>query len=142
MCKELDRRAARHRKIEPYYAGSCPLPAAVVQARLTRAYRYLMPMSDAPWGSLVVDTVTDRLEVTGLRDVDKNAADACWGIWQDNYMDAESKLAHNAAFIDGRAFGMVWAEDGNEGPPEISLDDATQMVVQYRDGSRRHRVAA
>jgi hypothetical protein len=34
----------------------------------------------------------------------------------------------------------VWADaDGN---PEVSLDDVTQMVVQYREGSRRHRVAA
>lgn len=142
MSHELNRRSVQHRKIEPYYSGECPLPAAVTQARLTRAYRYLMPMADAPWGSLVVDTVTDRLEVTGLRDTEKGVADACWGVWQDNFMDAESKLAHNAAFIDGRAFALVWAEEGSEAPPEITLDDSTQMVVQYRDGSRRHREAA
>lgn len=141
MSAALDRRAAEHRRLEPYYVGRAPLPAAVSQARMTRAYRHLMPMADAPWGSLIVDSNSHRLEVTGLQGPDKAVADELWRVWQANKMDAESKLAHNAAFIDGRAFALVWPGD-DPTTPEISLDDASQMIVRYREGSRHIREAA
>lgn len=139
MGAELNRRAARSRKLERYYDGQCPFPAAVVRARVTKAYQALMPMAEAAWGSLVADSVQDRLEVTGIESDDKRVNDLLWGVWQDNAMDAESKLAHNSALINGRAFATVW-RDGET--PEIVLDNAEQMIVQYREGSRRHRVAA
>lgn len=140
---ELDRRSAKHKTLDSYYEGSCPLPLAIEQARLTRAYRYLMPMAEAAWGSLVVDSVLDRLEVTGIRSDDSSTDDVLWSFWQDNCLDAESKLAHNSAFIDGRAYALVWPEDGvATNPPEVTLDDATQMVVAFREGNRRKRTAA
>lgn len=101
-----------------------------------------MPMAEAPWGSLVVDSVTDRLEVSGIRSAadQKQVDEAVWGIWQDNQMDAESKLAHSAALMSGRAFALV--QPVPDASPEISLDSSEQMIVMYREGSRRHRVAA
>lgn len=140
MHSELNARARRAQKLDHYYEGNCPLPSAIVRANVTKAYRMLMPMAEAPWGSLVVDSVQDRLQVTGIRDVDKAISDAVWGVWQDNQMDAESKLAHNSALVAGRAFALVWPDE--KGNPEISLDNAEQMIVKYREGSRRHRVAA
>ena len=137
---ELAKRADQSRTLHRYYDGECQVPAAVVKARLTNAYRTLMSMSVAPWGSLVVDSVQDRLEVAGVRSGDEHADEQVWGVWQDNAMDAESKLGHNAALIDGRCFATVWP-DAN-GQPEIVLDPAEQMIVQYREGSRRHRQAA
>lgn len=139
---ELDKRAREHKCQEDYYSGECPLPKAIVQARVTRAYKMLMPMAEAPWGSLVVDSVQDRLEVSGIRSPDDQTEidDAVWGVWQDNQMDSESKLAHTAALISGRAFALVQPTVGES--PEISLDSSEQMIVQYREGSRRHRVAA
>lgn len=142
LSKELDMRAKRHKMQDSYYSGNCPLPKAIERARVTRAYRMLMPMAEAPWGSLVVDSVQDRLEVAGIRSpADQTAVgDAVWGVWQDNQMDAESKLAHNAALVSGRAFSLVTPVPGAS--PEITLDSSEQMVVQYREGSRRHRVGA
>lgn len=143
-CRELDRRAREHRRLEPYYEGRAPLPPAVKQAKMTRAYRYLMPMADAPWGSLIVDAVLHRLEVTGLSSIPGNedAAEELWRIWQANKMDSESKLAHNAAFLDGRAFATVWPGEDDPETPEITLDDSTQMVVKYREGSRHKKLYA
>lgn len=139
---ELDRRRPACRKQKAYYTGDCPLPAAVVRARVTKAYRMLMPMAEAPWGSLVVDSVQDRLEASGISSPkgDESSDAALWGVWQDNQMDAESKLANAEALTCGRAFGLVTPVPGES--PEISLDTAEQMVVQYREGSRRHRVGA
>jgi hypothetical protein len=137
----LDARIQQHRALAPYDEGGCPIPTAVVRARMTRAYRALIAASDAPWGSLVVDSVQDRLEVAGIRSPDSAADDVVWELWQENSMDAESQLAHRSALLDGRAFALVWPDKDTK-QPTVSLDDATQMVVQYREGSRRHRVAA
>lgn len=137
----LDQRTKIHQRQEAYYTGACPLPKAIERARVTKAYRMLMPMSEAPWGSLVVDSVTDRLEVSGIRSPKGQAAldEAVWGVWQDNQMDAESKLAHSAALMSGRAYALIQPTGG---VPEISLDGPDQMIVMYREGSRRQRVAA
>lgn len=140
LARELLQRASMSRTLNSYYDGNCPFPTAVVRARMTSAYRTLMPMSEAAWASLVVDSVQDRLEVTGIRSDDDAADEAVWSVWQDNAMDAESKLGHNSALIDGRAFATVWP--GPDGRPEIVLDSAEQMIVQYREGSRRQRTAA
>jgi hypothetical protein len=143
LAKELDKRVRRHQRVEPYYENyedASLLPPAVTQARLTKLYRYLMPVAEAPWGSLIVDSKLDRLEVTGLRDEDREAARRVWGeVWQPNWMDSESKLAHGAALLDGRAYATVWP---GEEYPDIALDDCTQMVVEFAEGSRRKRTAA
>lgn len=141
LLAERDKRAATAKKNNLYYEGNCPFPTAVVQARMTKAYRLLMPMAEAPWGSLVVDSVQDRLEVAGIRSKDPEVAKELWKVWQVNAMDAESKLGHNGALIDGRTFATIWPAD-DDGYPEITLDNSEQMIVQYREGSRRHRVAA
>lgn len=140
---ELDLRTARHEKLEPYFErmeGRSPVPAAVVTARMTNAYHRLMAMSETPWGKVIVNSKLDRLEVTGVESEDAEADRAVWGLWQDEAMDLESKLAHSSALLDGRAHALMWPHDG--GDPRITLDDATQMVVQYHPGSRRHRAAA
>lgn len=137
----LDRRTTRLRLLENYYEGESPMPAAVQAAKVTKAYRRLMPLADAPWGSLVVGSVLDRLEIGGIRDDDNSVATAVWDVWQANHMDSESKLAQCSALISGRVFSLVWP-DQETGQPKISLDTADQMVVQYVEGSRFDRQAA
>lgn len=143
LAAELDRRTARHDAVRRYmrHSDGIAIPQAVVKAKMTTAYRDLMSMSTSPWGKLVVNSKLDRLEVTGVDTGNRDIDARIWReVWQTNAMDLESKIAHRAALSDGRAHALVWVDrDGN---PEIALDDATQMVVQYREGSRRHRVAA
>lgn len=141
LSKELDKRRAQHDKIEPYLEGETPFPPAVEQAKLTKVFRHLMPTAEAPWGALIVDSKLDRLELSGIRDVRQANADRVWAeAWQPNGMDAESKLGHGAALLDGRCFATVWADE--QGKPDIALDDVTQMVVEFAEGSRRKRTAA
>lgn len=141
LSKKIDDRTRQHKKVLPYVEGPCPTPGAVQKARLTKVYEYLMPVSAAPWGSLIVDSKLDRLEVLGLRDTDEEGAKRIWReVWQPNDMDAETKLGHSAALLDGRCFGTIWP--GKDGTPDISLDDCTQMVVEYKSGSRKYRTAA
>lgn len=139
---KLQDRTRKAHKLDLYYDGSPPFPAAVVRARLTNAYRLLMPMASAPWGSVPVDSALDLLEVTGIQDPDdKDAAEMVWrDVWQANGMDAESKLGNSSALLHGRSYATVWPEQG--GPPQVTLDSAEQMIIQYAEGSRRRRVAA
>lgn len=144
LAAELDRRTIRHRKVEPYYEvreGLSPVPAAITEARLTNAYRHLTGMSGVPWGKAVVNSKLDRLEVTGIQSGDKDVDDTLWGFWQDNRMDLESKLGHASALLDGRCHALVWPSL-RDGVPRVTLDDTTQMVVEYEEGSRHERVAA
>lgn len=149
---KLQRRAERHRVNRLYYDGTLydrnsqyskvGIPRVINELRLKNSYRNLMSLATVPWGSLVVDSVQDRLEATSIKTGDKAADQALWEVWQANGMDAESKLGHSGALIDGRAYATVWP-DAN-GYPEIVLDDSSQMVMSYRPGRHqsRHRVEA
>lgn len=144
LTKELDARTVRHQLVKAYSqrTGSPTIPPAVVQAKLTRAYQHLMSMSEMPWGKLILNSKLDRLEVTGIGTGDDALDERVWlEVWQENAMDLESKLAHRAALRDGRAHALVWPST-DTGLPEVTLDDATQMIVEFREGSRRHRTAA
>lgn len=141
---ELDMRASRHDRVEPYYELTEDglvrrVPELIRELGLVNAYKALMAMSPMPWGKVVVGAKLDRLEVTGISSPDRAADEAVWGAWQDASMDLESKLAIAAALIDGRAHALVWPRNG---APRVTLDDATQMVVEYEEGSRRDRTAA
>jgi hypothetical protein len=144
LCAELDERDRRHRVLVPYVRrvdGSIPTPQAVISAGMSNAYRVLMGMAQTPWGKLVLNSKLDRLEVTGIDTGDKRVDKVVWDdVWQLNAMDLEAKLAHRSSLLDGRSHALVWP--GADGLPEITLDDATQMVVAYREGNRRRRVAA
>ncbi len=141
MLPELDTRSKRSLLLGKYLDGCPPPPPAIVKAKVVKAYRTLMPVSEAPWASLILDSTQDRLEPSGIESGDREIDKIVMGVWQDNQMDAESKLAHSSALADGRAFASVWRPPGSSGP-EIALDDSSTMIVQYAEGSRRHRVAA
>lgn len=144
---ELDHRTARHNHVEPYFencGGRSPIPQVISNARMTTSYVNLMGMSETPWGKVIVNSKLDRLEVTGIQSGEQNIDEAVWGWWQDEAMDLESKLAHSSALLDGRAHALVWPRPSGprKGQPMVSLDDVTQMVVRYEEGSRRDRAAA
>ena len=96
MGAKLSSRASRERLLDRYYDGAAPLPVAIRQANITKAYTMLMSQATAPWAATVVDAVADRLEVTGIDSGDKTTDSALWGLWQDNQLDSESTLVHTS----------------------------------------------
>jgi hypothetical protein len=141
LLAELNKRSTRNLLNELYLDGCPPFPQAIIKAKVTKAYRNLMPVSSAPWASLVVDSTLDRLEVSGVNSEDKHIDDLVWNIWQSNQMDSESKLGLGSTLVNGRSFATVWRPPGSK-EPQISLDDSSTMIVQYAEGDRRQRVAA
>lgn len=127
------------RRLREYTRGSGPLPMAVVEAGVTKAYRLLMPMADAPWAAVIAEAVTDRLELIGVDTGDQGTDTSLWEAWRRNSMDSESSLAHTATLVGGRSYATVWPGAGG---PEVILDSPENTVVKYRAGSRRDRVVA
>ncbi|MEV2279187.1 phage portal protein [Nocardiopsis sp. NPDC049922] len=86
--------------------------------------------------SLVVDSISERLNVRGFRmseqpEADKDAQE----IWQRNFLDADSNAAHIAALVSGRSYLAVWGDKDDN--PIISPETSSEVVVQYKPGSRR-----
>lgn len=138
---ELDGRIPRIVETDRYKDGDYPLPPLVQEARVTRAYRTLMSLTDSDWPKLIVDSVEERLEVQGIRFADEQADEDAWSVWQDNGLDAESSLLHTATLTNGRAYAIVWSDDADD-QPEITLEHASLCAVEYELGTRRRRKAA
>lgn len=140
MSPELAKRIVTHKKLDGYFTGQCPFPPAIEQARVTTAYQMLMSFAQTNYGRLIVKAATSRMQVGGIRSGEKATDKALWGIWQDNRLDAESRLAHDCILTHGRAFALIWP--GADGNPEITIEGPDTMIVEYREGSRHDRVAA
>lgn len=138
LTTKLDERGRHLRLLERYFEDKSPFPAAVTASKLTKAYRRLMPVAQAPWASLIVSSVLDRLEISGIQDENKDLATAVWAAWQANQMDSESKLANAAGLMAGRVFAGCWP-DGPDEQPQVWLDPADQTIIRYAEGSRRIR---
>jgi hypothetical protein len=136
----LDQRAPVVKELDDYYDGIYPMPPLVQEARVTRAYKTLMALTDSDWPKLVVDAIEERIEVQGIRFGDSDADDEAWEIWQANGLDAESSMLHQAALTDGRAYAIVWA--GKDSEPQVTYEHASLCAVEYERGSHRKRKAA
>jgi hypothetical protein len=91
--------------------------------------------------SLVVDSISERLEIQGFRMTEDSGADKDANeIWQKNGLDSLSNSAHISALVAGEAFAIVWP--GDDGEPVISIESAEEVYVYYRPGSQRIAQAA
>jgi len=120
-----------------YYEGRHPLAFATEKFRsafgsLFREFAYNLCAA-------VVDTLADRLQVTGfaLEDGTDEQAVAAWDIWQANRMDVRAGQVHVEALRCGNAYVIVWPDA--DGRPTIYPQQAHQVVVGYDEeqpGSR------
>lgn len=141
LSRKLRERRRHGRTLRRYAGHSRNVPDVIQQAQITKAYGMLMPVSGAPWGRLVVRSVLDRLEVSGLIDPAGDFADDVWGLWQANLMDSESKLGHNGALTTGRAFAIVWPDPDTD-EPRVNLNPSDTVAVEFAHGDRRKRLGA
>lgn len=135
----LASRGGELKKLRNYYEGVQPAMLATQQYR--EEFSAMLRSICDNWLALVVEAVEERLHVEGFRVSPEAAADdQAWSIWQRNQLDADSELGHNAALVCGSAYALVWADD--KGEAEITIEDPTQVLVEYVPGSRRKRAAA
>lgn len=136
---ELDKRRERFEELEAYRSGEVPVPDAVVRANATTAYRKLMTVAPTNYAQLVIRAASSKLEVAGVKSGDESLDSAAWSVWQENRMDAEFRRATDSILTHGRCFAIVRP---GEPEPEIVLEDARTVIVEYEEGSRYRRSCA
>ena len=141
--RRLDAKLARRQKglaeLEDYYAGRHRL--AFATPKFQSAFGGLFTEFSDNWCDLVVDATEERLNVEGFRlGKDTKGDSRAWEIWQANNLDAASQLGHQEALIGAEAYVLVWWGDDDR-IPEITVEHASQMIVEYEPGSRRRAAA-
>lgn len=139
--KLLERRPGLE-KLDAYYDGNQPLKFAA--ERFRKAFgKQFMPFAENVC-PLVVDTVEQRLDVTGFRINARQTtlAQRAWDIWQRNQMDSESEIAHSEALTLAMAYVLVWNADDNPSSPVITVESPHETIIEHFPGSRWARAAA
>lgn len=107
--------------------GSASLPSTNHTA-VAREYNDLLNRADLPICSLVVNAVTERLQVTGFRDPESDAADEMlWEWFQASKMDGRQQLLYNDALTFGESYMSV--TPGGD-MPVFRAESPLNMVVQ------------
>jgi hypothetical protein len=135
----LDRRAAAVEHYTAYYEGEQRIAFATSKWRDT--FGALFGELADNWCQLVVDAAVERLKVIGFRfgsELDESADEEAWQLWQANYLDADSTLAHTEAVKTGAAYVLVTP---NGETPRISVESPLQTIVWSAPDDRRARLA-
>jgi hypothetical protein len=138
----LDARAPAIERYDAYYLGLTRVAYATSKWRET--FGNLFRELADNWAQLVVDASVERLKVVGFRfgpaggsEVDGEA----WALWQANYLDADSALAHTEACKSGISYILVTPTDDPD-TPRITVEHPLQMITLAAPHDRRRRVAA
>ncbi len=139
----MDLESQRHQlaRFNSYYEGRHPL--AFASEKFRQAFGGLFVASAANWCPLVIASVLERLHVDGFRarsgagETDNRA----WQIWQHNFLDADSQVAHTDALIYGRAYTVVGPGDEGD-PPIITVESPLNIIHRVSGANRRRRTAA
>jgi hypothetical protein len=123
-----------------YYQGEQRLAFATSKWRET--FGALFAELSDNWCQLVVDASVERLKVEGFRfgPSDQDADDEAWQLWQANYLDADSTLAHTEASKTGIAYLLVLPGDDPD-TPRITVESPFQCIVWHAPDDRRKRLA-
>ena len=127
--------------MDAYYRGEPPVPYLAEQAR--REFARLLLLTKSNYMGLVIDSMTERMQVEGFRISDNPQADQnTWDIWQANGLDSGSDQVLLEAAIGGRSFFLVEPNADKPQLPHIYPEHPTQAIVAYEPGtSRRVRAA-
>jgi hypothetical protein len=140
MENALDARLDAVETYEAYYRGEQRL--AFATSKFREAFgRMLEPLSDN-WCQLVVDASVERLKVEGFRfgPEDTGADQDAWTMWQANYLDADSGLAHTEASKCGVSYLLVLPGPDPE-TPRITVEHPAQCITYSAPDDRRQRLA-
>ncbi|MFI2367294.1 phage portal protein [Streptomyces sp. NPDC018833] len=138
---ELIRRRGEIDVHNAYYRGQQKLKFASDEFAKFHGERY-RDFSDN-WVQVVADSPVERLTVTGFLALGETSADKdLWEVWQVNGLDADSQLGFLGAVTGSRCFVLVWGDPDDPNMPVVTFEDASQSIVAYEPGSRRHRRAA
>jgi hypothetical protein len=112
---------------EQFYTGTQPL--TWLDPDVVRSFGGRLKPLNVNLARLAVDSVCQRLQVTGFRSSPGEVVDSeLLDLWQQAGLDETSQLAQQDALIFGRSYLLAWA-DGS-GRPLITAESPLQMVVE------------
>ena len=117
-----------------WYEGEQDYP--VVPGRYRDAYRLLIELSRTPWARLVVDTIAERLHVTGFRSGAVTTDAEAWRLFKASSMDADERLVYTEALVAGVGYLSV-SDDG-----KIAPESVFELTHEPAPGNRRAVAAA
>lgn len=132
-------------RFSKYAKGDFP-PPWTPDKDVDAEFRSLLERSKLNYMRPVIDSRVERMKVKGFRlSADSETADSeMWKIWEANRLSAESKKAFREALTKGRCYISVWYPDEeNTGHPypQIMVEDATQVYVEYQPGTHKRSAA-
>jgi len=136
MNRQLDWNVQTTRKYDLYYEGRnvlANIPDSV------RAEVPNLPEIRIPFGRLVIDALSDRLDLAGFKVPDDRTSAELWEVFQRSDGDEISEAAHLEALTTGRSFLQVWS-DVKTGYPKITVESARHCHVFVMPGMS-HRIA-
>lgn len=137
-------RAQREHGLDMYawYEGEQPPPSQPIDPSYGHAgaFERLRTMARGAWGRLVVDTIGERLAISGVRTTLTAEADAqAWALLQANRVDSDQADVHREAFIVGVSYVSV-AGEGDV--VRITPETALEVTHEHALGDRRSVAAA
>jgi hypothetical protein len=108
LLDKLRRQRESAEEFYDWYRCRQPPPDMPPAADYKPAFERLRQMSRGAWARLVVDTITERLAVQGVRSTAGEAADArAWQRFVDSRMDADQRDVHTESLITGTGYVSV-----------------------------------
>lgn len=92
-----------------YVDGGQPLKYST--ARLADAFQNINARFEINWLSVVVDSVLDRIQLTGFDVNEKSTNDKIELLFAKLHLDIEADKAHYAALSTSQAYVIVWKDD-------------------------------
>lgn len=127
--RETKARATKIRLYQDYYNGEHK--AAFATEKWESAFGQVFRKFRDNLCPAVVDTKSDRLQVTGFTTKDESTNTKATDIWVANRMDRRAGEIHTGALRDGDAFAIVWP--GQDGQPVYYPQRAERIAMRWSE---------
>ncbi|WP_345033329.1 phage portal protein [Kutzneria kofuensis] len=126
--------------LDAYHEGQQPL--SYMHPELLQRLDQRVRQVVINWPELVVDSLDERLDLTGFRMGGKDEADKeLWRIWQANRLDLYAQQAHVDALVMGRAFAAVGTNENDARTPLVTVESPLEVHVELDPRTRILRAA-
>lgn len=138
LSEKLDTQSPVLRRLDAYWAGS--QPAAYLAKKSKDALQGSIRQLAVNFPRLAVESLVERLNVTGFRLGDAEEADAAlWREWTRNGLEDMAPEVHTDALVYGRSYVLVWADAS--GRPSVSVESPLQVSMDFDPATRQPRAA-
>jgi len=143
LLARLDAQRSSSRSMFAWYFAEQPAPVYVLDAwngPLTR----LREIARSAWARLIIDTIAERLEVSGYQSSDHAKAIEAnvWRMLQSNGIDADQRETHTVALIVGTSYVSVTPDPDDPETPRIAVESPLEVAHLPTRGNQRTVEAA